>query len=137
MIWMFIAVFSIIYEFLDPARFTLNVQLMGLSLTLFDSFMDLFILIGFIIFIYLFFKRSGGVKKYFHKFIYVLIFGEIIGLIILFMNIDKVFELPGLEEAGYMSGLLLFIGILAFLFHLFIYYLMIHFVNKNKEYFKK
>ena len=120
MIWMFIAVYSIISKLLDPTRFALNVQLMGFSLTLFDYFMDLLILVGFVIFIYMFFKRLGGVKKYFHKFIYVLILGEIAGLIIGIINLNKVVELTGLKEQGIPSGFLLFLIILTFIFHIFI-----------------
>lgn len=136
-IWMFIAIFSLISKLFNFSRFRLNQQILGKGLAIFDYFMDALIFVGFIVFIIMFFRKTKNTWKYFIWFMGVLALGEIVGLILGFVNLDKFIELIGSTGLGISNGFFAISMIISFIFNLVIYGLIIYYTNKNKQWFKK
>ena len=134
-IWMFIAVISLLFKQFNIEQLTQNKVLLGETPGLFNYYIDFIVLIAFIIFIILFFKRRENTWKYFIGFIIFLILGDIIGLIYGTLNADKIVATT--ELSSDFSQFILIGTIILFFIHLAFYSLVIYFMYKNRNYFKK
>ncbi len=135
MTWMVIAAFSALLKQFNLERLEMNKQIMGETLALSNYFIDFIILIGFIVFLYLFWKRKN-IWKYFIGFILFLIIGELLSFIYSILYADKILEPFGISKVISPTLLIIISSIVVFL-HLLFYSAVIYFVYKNRGYFTK
>lgn len=133
MIWMVIAAFSTLFKQFNLERLEMNKQIMGGVLALSNYFIDFFILIGFVTFIVLFWKRKRAWKQ-FIGFIIFLIAGELFSFVYIIMHSSEILE-PLRITNVFSPKLLIIISLIVLLLHLLFYVLIIYFTYKNRNYF--
>jgi len=134
-VWMVIAIISTLIKQFDMERLATNKIIMGVTLALLNYMIDFIILFGFVIFLFLFWKRKN-IWKYFIYFIVFLMIGELLSFALTILNIDKALEV--VDILGILTPTSLIISSLfVILLHLTFYFVVIYFTYKNRGYFEK
>lgn len=130
-IWICYMVLRGILKAIDYSRIEISRKIFG-TFGLVDYWIDIFILLAFVVFIPLFIKRIPSTWKYFIGFISFLILGIIIGNVYNFFVMDKIVEILkiNLPPTVYLIS-----TIVGSLFIVIFYVLIIYVVYKNRSYF--
>jgi|SRR3989344_248979 len=137
-VWMFLMVFRGFGKLINIRKFELNQMLFGKTFALINYFMDIMILIVFIILITLFMKRSRNAWKYFIYLMLFLILGVIIGSIYGLIYSEKFVDVV-ISQRGinFPPQFFIFAMIIGLIIVILFYSLLIYLVYKNRNYFKR
>ncbi len=136
-LWMFYMVARGFAKLINIKELELNKLFFGVMFSWINYFIDIFILISFIILIVLFLKRYKNTWRYLIYLVSFLILGIIISMIYMFLSLDKLTLLMntfGIPSNFPMEIFIIFYIIIYFILLLF-YSFIIYFTYKNKNYF--
>jgi len=131
-VWMFYIILRGTLKAINYNRIELNKKIFG-TFAIVDYWIDIFILIAFILFVFLFIKRIPKTWKYFIYFIDFLIIGVIIGMVYNLFVIDKIVDVLSVSIT---PATFLISNVLTSLFFIAFYFLIIYLVYTNRSYFK-
>lgn len=134
-VWMFYMVLRGIFKAFNFERLELNKQIFGTLFALVNYWIDIAILILFVVFIILFIKKIPKTWKYFIYLISFLILGVIISIVYNILYFDKMASI--ILPNGFTPTLLVVTSVVTYILLLVFYLIIIYFVYKNRGYFEK
>ncbi|MBU0760157.1 MAG: hypothetical protein KJ600_04220 [Nanoarchaeota archaeon] len=136
-VWIILAIIRGVSKIFASDRIEINKQIFGSTFSFVNYGIDILILIGFVIFLFMFVKRKRDTWKYFIYFLAFLMIGVLTGTSLMFLNFEKFAELTVSASGKSLADILPIFLFISPILVLGFYALVMYFVKKNRIYFEK